>query len=132
MGIHDFGVDAADIYEENWSLDTIANAYMLRTIHTDIAGWRRLVIVNNEFHMRRTQAIFDGVFGLEPLPSFGGYELSYVEVPNEGLEGEVLASRQEREAKSLTGFQKTISSIKSMHQMYTFLFSDHMAYASKG
>ena len=55
--------------EENWSLDTIANAFFLRTIHTDPAGWtrleevledvyRRLLVINNEFHMPRTEEIF--------------------------------------------------------------------------
>jgi len=129
--IHDFGVDASDIFEENWSLDTIANAYMLRTSHTDVAGWRSLVIVNNEFHMRRTQAIFEEVFRLPPLPAAGSYDLSFVTVPNEGLAGEVLTARKQREAKSLEGFKKTMAAIKTLPEMHRFLFSEHMAYSSK-
>ena len=38
---------------------------------------------------------------------------------------------QEREAKSLEGFKKTVASITTMRQMHFFLFSKHMAYASK-
>merc|ERR1711976_1081123 len=79
--IREFGVEAEHVFEENWSLDTIANAYMLRAVHTDVSAWRHLVIVNNEFHMKRTQAIFEAVFSLEPVPSFGQYELTFVEVP---------------------------------------------------
>ncbi|CAE7444546.1 yabN, partial [Symbiodinium necroappetens] len=67
--IRDFNVPPQDVFEESWSLDTIGNAYMLRTTHTDIAGWRRLTIISNQFHMPRIRAIFDKVFGLGPLSS---------------------------------------------------------------
>jgi len=129
--IRDFGVPANDVFEENWSLDTIGNAYMLRAVFTDVAGWQRLIIVNNEFHMGRTRAIFDKVFGLLPVPIFGAYNLEYVEVPNDGVEGEALASRKEREAKSTAGFKRNTANLKTLQQMHTFLFSDHLAYASK-
>merc|ERR1712110_548159 len=102
--IRNLGVNAADVFEENWSLDTIGNAYLLRTIHSDVAGWRELIVVNNEFHILRTRAIFNKVFGLAPQPAFGAYKLTFVEVPNDGLEGDVLKARREREAKSTIGF----------------------------
>jgi len=119
------------VFEENWSLDTIGNAYMLRAMHTDVASWRKLIILNNEFHMMRTKAIFEKVFSLVPLPPFGEYELDFVEIPNDGLEGEVLASRKEREAKSTASFQANSAEVMTMQQMHTFLFVNHMAYASK-
>lgn len=127
--IRDFGVAPEDVFEENWSLDTIANAYMLRTVHTDVVGWRRMVIVNNAYHMPRTRAIFDAMFALEPV--CGKYELSYVEVSNDGVPHDTLEARQKREAKSLEGFRKTIAGIQTMSQMHSFLFRDHLAYASK-
>eukprot|EP00415_Alexandrium_ostenfeldii_P000714 UN0714 len=129
--IHDFGVSPEHVFEENWSLDTIGNAYLLRSIHSDVAGWQRLIVVNNEFHMERTRAIFEKVFSLTPEPSFGPYSLEFVEVPNDGLEGDVLASRKEREAKSTVGFRNNTASMTEMRQMHSFLFSDHLAYASK-
>jgi len=129
--IHDFAVDAEHVFEENWSLDTIGNAYMLRAMHCDVAGWQQLVVVNNEFHMERTRAIFEKVFSLSPQPAFGPYSLSFVEVPNDGLEGDVLASRKEREAKSAAAFRKNTATMTAMHEMHTFLFVGHLAYASK-
>eukprot|EP00440_Ansanella_granifera_P031020 gb/GFBE01033684.1/.p1 GENE.gb/GFBE01033684.1/~~gb/GFBE01033684.1/.p1 ORF type:complete len:167 (+),score=27.71 gb/GFBE01033684.1/:1-501(+) len=128
--IREFAVAPEDVFEENWSLDTIANAYMLRTGHTDAAGWSRLLVVNNAFHMPRTRAIFEKVFSLTPLP-IGRYSLDFVEVPDEGVPADVLASRKEREAKSLEGFRKTSAAMSTMRQMHSFLFRDHMAYASK-
>ncbi|CAE8709118.1 unnamed protein product, partial [Polarella glacialis] len=129
--IREFGVAAEDVFEEGWSLDTVANAYLLRAIHTDVAGWRTLIVVNNAFHMPRTRAIFEKVFSLQPLPEAGEYSVSFVEVPDEGLEPEVLAARTAREAQSLAGWTKTSANITTMKQMQVFLFSDHMAYASK-
>ena len=56
--------------EENTSLDTIGNAYFLRTIHTDVVGVRRLLLITNKWHMARTLAVFEAVFALPgpPLP----------------------------------------------------------------
>lgn len=129
--IRDFQVSPEHVFEENWSLDTIGNAFLLRTIHTDVVGWNRLIVVNNEFHMLRTRAIFDKVFSLHPQPAFGAYKLKFVEVPNDGVEGEVLTSRKEREAKSTVAFAKNTASVTTMREMHKFLFVDHMAYASK-
>jgi len=38
------GVPYEHLFEEGFSLDTIGNAYFLRTMHTDVAGWRRLEV----------------------------------------------------------------------------------------
>jgi uncharacterized SAM-binding protein YcdF (DUF218 family) len=37
-----------NVYVETTSFDTIGNAFYARTTHTDIAGWKRLLIVTNE------------------------------------------------------------------------------------
>jgi uncharacterized SAM-binding protein YcdF (DUF218 family) len=37
-----------NVYVETTSFDTIGNAFYARTTHTDIVGWRRLLIVTNE------------------------------------------------------------------------------------
>jgi uncharacterized SAM-binding protein YcdF (DUF218 family) len=38
------GVPYEHLFEEGFSLDTIGNAYFLRAMHTDVAGWRRLEV----------------------------------------------------------------------------------------
>eukprot|EP00929_Paragymnodinium_shiwhaense_P059307 TRINITY_DN29702_c0_g1_i11.p1 TRINITY_DN29702_c0_g1~~TRINITY_DN29702_c0_g1_i11.p1 ORF type:complete len:129 (+),score=21.13 TRINITY_DN29702_c0_g1_i11:84-470(+) len=105
--------------------------YMLRTIHADVSGWRRLVVVNNAFHLPRTKVIFEKVFSLPPVPFAAGYDLSFVEVPDDGLEGEVLASRVERERTSTAGFIKNTQAFATLRDMHRFLFVDHLAYSSK-
>merc|ERR1719160_1401826 len=86
-----------DILEENFSLDTIGNAYFLRTVHTDVTGYRRLTVVTNDFHAPRTRAIFEKVFSLPPAPPHSSYEVSFISVPNTGLPGEVIQQRSARE-----------------------------------
>ena len=60
------GVDPSRILEESVSLETVGNAYFARVLHTDVRALRRLVVINNHFHMPRTRAVFGHVFRLPP------------------------------------------------------------------
>ena len=112
------GVPLDHIFEEGFSLDTIGNAYFLRASHTDPAGWRKLVIITNQFHIERTRAIFEWVFSL-PLstatkdPVEDIYDLVFVAAPNDGLSADVLAGRTAKEAASLRGLANTKSRVRS-------------------
>ncbi|CAK0861070.1 unnamed protein product, partial [Prorocentrum cordatum] len=105
--VRELGVPPEDVLEENLSLDTIGNAYFLRVMHTDVVGLRRLAVVTNAFHMPRTKAIFEAVFSLSGPGQAGasGYDLSFDEVPDTGVEAEALATRRAREMASLEGFR---------------------------
>ena len=54
-------------------------------------------MITSEFHAARTEAIFDWIFGASPKR---GYELGYLDTPDDGLAPEEVAARAEREAKS--------------------------------
>jgi uncharacterized SAM-binding protein YcdF (DUF218 family) len=130
------GVSKEAILEENMSLDTIGNAYFLRTIHTDVLGIRNLVIVTNKWHLARTEAIFDIVFSLEPVPppicrGPPTYEIDLIAV-EDGLPANQLTSRRDREASSLAAFRRTAPLWgHSMAGLHTWLFTQHSAYAVK-
>ncbi len=122
------GVPAERIWAETASLDTIGNAYFARTIHTDPAGLRLLLVVNSEFHMPRTRMVFDWVFGLpraEPP-----YALDYHTVPDRGLTGERLEARRAKEAARMEDLRRTIPRIASLAALNRWLFTEHRAYAA--
>jgi hypothetical protein len=82
-------------------------------------------VITSAFHMPRTKAIFDCVFALDsPSPA---YHLDYVEASDDGLDGEMLASRVAREAKSLIAWQTR--SFRSLFELHTWLFSEHSCFA---
>jgi len=122
------GFPAERILTETASWDTIGNAYFARVIHTDPAGFRRLLIVNSEFHMPRTEAIFRWIFSLDPPEP--AYSLSFDAVPSAGMSEEVLAGRRERERKSLESLAKTRESLRSLAEVHRWLFTAHDAYAA--
>ena len=108
----ELGVPAAQIVTETASFDTIGNAFFARTMHTDVRGWRSLLIITSEFHMPRSEAIFRTVFGLSltdsnthsevggPTGGGGGqpYHLQFLSASDDGVaEASALASRRSKE-----------------------------------
>ena len=53
------GVPPSHILEEAVSLETVGNAFFARVMHTETRGLRRLAVINNNFHMPRTRAVFE-------------------------------------------------------------------------
>jgi uncharacterized SAM-binding protein YcdF (DUF218 family) len=89
-----------EIYVETTSYDTIGNAFYARTSHTDIMkNWNNLLIITNEFHMERTQKIFNWIYSIDNEGS--NYELYFLQSPNIGLSSEAITARKQRERQSL-------------------------------
>ncbi len=93
------GILPERILIETSSYDTIGNAYFSRMIHIDPLSLKKLLIVTSEFHMPRTQVIFEWVYHLEGLPQ--DYDLEFHLVNDEGIDADLLAARRAREGKSL-------------------------------
>jgi uncharacterized SAM-binding protein YcdF (DUF218 family) len=123
------GFPAHRIYVDVASLDTIGNAYFARVAHTDLRGWLRLLVVNSEFHMPRTEAVFRWVFGLAPGVE---YSLEFDAVPNAGMEPYDLAARISKEKASLAKLQTLVARIRTLGQLHEFLFTAHDAYSAAG
>jgi hypothetical protein len=120
------GYPANRILTETSSRDTIGNAYFARTIHTDPARFRKLLIITSAFHMPRTEAIFRWVFGL----AHAEYELDFEAVPDTGLSHEALVARGAREHASLDAFRKTEAKLRTLSAVHNWLFTAHEAYAT--
>ena len=138
---------------ESWSLDTIGNAAFARLMHSDVRGWRRLLIVTSSSHMPRTRKIFEWIFSLPPGPDASGPgkrvrgrrrgvessvqssrpappQLEFEEVDDEDhLEATHLMERRKKEADALAKLEATTTkSITDLVMLHEFLFAHHDAY----
>lgn len=121
------GIPATHIFTETASYDTIGNAYFARVIHADPLGWRRLRIITSAFHMARTRAIFQWVFGLSSGDT--SYTLTFEKVSDEGLDPHLLQIRREKEAQGLEKLLPLTEQIRTLPTLHHFLFTQHDAYA---
>ena len=142
------GVPAQQILEEGMSMDTEGNAYFLRTMHVDPANVRRLTVVTNGWHMKRTKAVFSKVFSLpHRADSFYGvwmdmlksacfwnptwpYRIVYEEVPD-GLVGTALSTRRAGEEKRTHEFLNvTQHRFIDMEMLHDWMFIENEPYAT--
>ena len=140
------GVPPDIIWEENFSLDTIGNAYFLRAVHTDyIKRIKKIVVVTNKWHMERAKAIFRHIYGLPKqyrktfvsrlLPFLVPHrpllkKLEFADV-EDALPPQALASRVKKEREALIVFEeKTKKEFRSMAELHHWMFTSHGAYSA--
>ncbi|MEM6837092.1 MAG: YdcF family protein [Cyanobacteria bacterium P01_C01_bin.120] len=121
------GVAGAQILPETISLDTIGNAYFARVQHVEPLQLQRLHTVTSAFHLPRTQAIFEWVFGLPPHAT--AFHLTFESVPNVGLTAAVLQARTKREGASLATVQPLQRQLTTLSALHQWLYTEHAAYA---
>lgn len=120
-------VPPSDLYVETTSYDTVSNAYFARTSHTDVNGWRRLLVVTNAFHLERTKLIFDWVFSLPGGHHDGThYELFYLACPDTGLTPEAVEARAKHERRGAANVRdRLVPSMRTLPQLWRFLTHEH-------
>jgi uncharacterized SAM-binding protein YcdF (DUF218 family) len=119
-----------EIYVETTSYDTIGNAFYARTSHTDIMkNWNNLLIITNEFHMERTQKIFNWIYSIDNEGS--NYELYFLQSPNIGLSSEAITARKQRERQSLVHIDQLVKDKTTLQQVYQFLTNEHSLYTAQ-
>ena len=113
------------IFKEWTSYDTIGNAYFCKILLTDIFNWKNLLIITNDYHMKRSKEIFEYIF-----KSYNSsYNLKYYSCPynNNSI---LLDKRLDREETSLQKFKNLIKSFKTPMDIHKWLYSKHDCYTS--
>ncbi len=124
----DKGIPDDRVQVEASSYDTIGNAYLTKLLHVDPVGWRRLAVVTSDFHMPRSRAIFEWVFGMEP----GKYSLDFEATPDDGITGRLLERRIEKEAAALRSFRVLAKQIRDLPAVHKWFHTEHNAYTARG
>lgn len=122
------GINPDMILCETSSYDTVGNAYFSRVTHVDPQGCRRLHIITSAFHMPRTKAIFEWLYSLDCQGS--NYQLTFDPTPDIGIADADLQARVNKEAESLSQFQKNTATIHTLQACHRWLFTEHAAYAT--
>lgn len=122
------------VFVETTSYDTISNAYFARTSHSEISGWRNILVVTSEFHMDRSMAIFDWIFHANHLNAADSrkYSLSYLSCENTGLSEEAVEARKQHEKRSAENIRHRLSKeYKSLLDVWHFLTQHHDFYSAE-
>lgn len=122
------GIHSSQIRIENVSYDTIGNAYFAKLLFVDPPRWSRLLVITSDFHMPRTRAIFEWLFGLDGR----SYDLVFEASSDAGMTPEAAQFRREKEQHALAGFEALQSRICSMDHLHDWLFTEHQAYSAAG
>ncbi|MGB0663670.1 MAG: YdcF family protein [Pontibacterium sp.] len=124
------GVNASQLLYETSSLDTLGNAYFARTIHIEPLQLKRLHIITSEFHLPRTQAMFELMF--DPRWTDSQCQLSFQQTDNRGLSEQAVAARKQKEAQGLASFKAQAAEVSSFADIHQWLFTRHDAYRVGG
>jgi len=120
----DRGVPPEHVFVETSSFDTISNAFFARTTHVDLQGWTRLVVITTDWHVPRTEAIFEWIF-----PS-SGYDLHFLATDSAGLSAAAVDARRAKEATSLASVRGLRRQYPALTDVYTFLTTKHDFYTA--
>lgn len=99
------------------SEDTVQNAYFSRTLHIDPMAVNRFTVVTSEFHMKRSQHIFEWVFGK-------GYHIEYAMATDQEIDDEVIRERKNIESQLLHFHNTFLKDILQgdLKQIHAFVF----------
>ena len=126
-------IPPSKIFVETTSYDTISNAFFARTSHTDIAGWKKILVITNEFHMERSKVIFDWVFSLKDkdVDIENQYVMHYLSCPDKGLDSSTLRARYEHEEMQRKKLElNLVPRITTLQDLWSFLNEEHDFYTA--
>ncbi|KAG0559401.1 hypothetical protein KC19_10G101600 [Ceratodon purpureus] len=143
----DRGAPVSVLLKEWGSYDTIGNGFFALTQHVIPRRWRRMAVVTSDFHMPRSHAIFEWVFGLQGAgtsiqqangavaglaSSSGsrsqGFMLQYHGVSDIGIEMSIIEARVAKERKALESLKTVSTGISTLEDFHVWFHTQHRCY----
>ena len=121
------GIDSRKIIREWGSYDTIANGYFAFLNYIIPFNINKCRIITSEFHMNRTQCIFNY---FNKLITNNIVNVEYIQVENI-IDGNRLKIREDRECKSTNTFiENIVNKIDTLEKFSLWFYIEHNAYKS--
>ena len=131
-----YPVPSNQVYAETTSYDTISNAFFARTNMIDVNNdkWKRILVVTNEFHIKRSKAIFDWIMTVPSTSESSSgtpiatteYEMYYLSCNNIGLSNDALLSRKQHESRGEMNVRTKLAvEYTTLHDVWNFLTNKH-------
>jgi len=124
--MREHGVPAEAVLKDTASMDTIGNAYYSLCLHAIPLMWREVEIVTSAFHLPRTKAAFEWVWGMSPT---GDVRMTFVSTEDAGVSNEALEARAVREAASVAALRENASRVTTLSAFNEWLYTTHKCYA---
>ncbi|MBU3905284.1 MAG: YdcF family protein [Nanoarchaeota archaeon] len=108
---------------EDQSKDTIGNAYFTKIKYLKPRNWNKLVIVTSDFHLKRTEYVFNKILGAD-------YQIEYIGVDSHLSEQEMVKMNlvEDKVISFLKNYVDLIDP-KDDEKTKQLLYSEHPAYA---
>ena len=137
-----YPVPSNQVYAETTSYDTISNAFFARTNMIDVNknNWKRILVVTNEFHIKRSKAIFDWIMNVPSTSSSSSdtsvaptdYEMYYLSCNNIGLSNDALLSSKQHESRGEMNVRTKLAvEYTTLHDVWNFLTTKHDFYSAE-
>lgn len=124
------GVEPNLIRAEWQSMDTIGNAAFIRSLLAEPMGLRSLMVITSDWHMPRAEAIFRWVGSLPSASSGCRLQTFFHPVVGAPLPATLASVHSEREAKKIDEIHRLEQRVRTMPQLWDFLYQEHQCYTT--
>lgn len=121
------GVNSKKILKDWSSFDTIANGVFGYNNFIIPFKLKKIVVITSEFHMNRTEAIFNWINNLYD----NVVQIKFLSVSDRNIDDDLISIRTIRENQSLDNLKKNvILKYSSLQEMLNWFYTEHKAYCS--
>lgn len=121
------GVSREMILKEDYSRDTIGNAYFSLVMHVLPAQFKNILVITSQFHMSRSRVIFDWLYKLAGINDIVYKETDDGDLANIQPTYQLRLNREKKSTKNVLNLSHKYGTLEEVHK---WLYSQHNAYST--